>query len=68
MVILKRTKRLQIFSRPKSGLEAVGNVYFFKDIVDMGLDRVRTEEKFFSDFLVGGANSDQGDDFNFPMG
>jgi hypothetical protein len=47
-------KTLQIFGGPKSGLEAVGNFDLFKDIIDMGLDRMGANTKFMGNLLIFG--------------
>jgi len=51
-----------------SGLSAIDQVQFPQDIADMAFDSTKTDDQFFSDFLVRVASGNQCQHFHLPLG
>ena len=66
--ILRIRRNLQIFCRPQRCLEPVGNIYFTVNIINMGLDGVRTDSKTNGNLIVGNPGSQQQEYLGFPGG
>ena len=65
---IKPCLMLQMLPCPEGCLETIGNVDLPKDIVEVGLHRVRTEVKLVSNLFICGPHGDQGEDFDLPGG
>jgi len=59
---------LQIAGGPESCLDSIGNVDFFKDVIQMILYRMRADAKLVRNIIIGGPHSDQCEYFNLPLG
>jgi len=51
---------LQIAGGPEGCLDSIGNVDFFKDVVQMVFHRMRTDTKFVRNIIIGSPHRNQG--------
>ena len=59
---------LQVFGGPEGCLDAIWNVDFLKDIIQMGLNRMRTDAKHVGNLIICGPHCDLGKYLDLPWG
>ena len=61
-------QELQILGGPQGCLDAIGNVDFLEDVIQVGFHRVRTDAKLVGNFLIGRSDGDHGEYLDLSFG